>query len=71
MARFLVHSSFDSRQAVDGTCDQQRLRSDSADAQADLSLHKSHKSCCRFCLALAQLIIKPLALLVKFQQTTF
>ena len=41
--------------AVWGTCYQRRLWSDSADAQADLSLHWSHKSYCRFCRALDQM----------------
>ena len=55
MARVFVHSSFDSVEAVEGTCDQRRLRSDCADAQADLSLRWSHKSYCRFYRALAHI----------------
>ena len=47
MARVLVYSSLDSLKAVEGTCDQRRLRSDCANAQADLSLRWSHKSYCR------------------------
>ena len=55
MVRVLVHLSLDSPEAVEGTCDQRRLRSDCADAQADLSLRWSHKLYCRFCHALTQL----------------
>ena len=57
MARALVYSSLDSLEAVEGTCDQRRLWSDCADAQADLSLRWSHKSHCRFCRALAHFSI--------------
>ena len=53
MSRDLVHHSSDSLEAVEGTRDQRRLRSDCADAQADLSLRWSHKSYCRICGALA------------------
>ena len=42
MARFLVHPSLDRSEAVEGTCDQRRLWSDCADAQADLRLRWSH-----------------------------
>ena len=56
MARVLVYPSFNSPDAVKGTCDQRRLWSDSADAQSDLSLRWSHKSYCRFCRALAQFL---------------
>ena len=55
MARILVYSSLDSLEAVESTCDQQRLWSACANAQADLSLRCSHMSYCRFCRALAQL----------------
>ena len=46
-----------SPKAVEGTCDQRRLWSDCADAQSDLSLCWSHKSYCRFCCALAHLVL--------------
>ena len=52
----LVHSSLNSIEAVEGTCDQRRLWSDCADAQADLSLRWSHKSSSRFCRALGHLV---------------
>ena len=55
MARVLVYPSLDSPEAVKGTCDQRRLRSDCADAQADLSRRWSHKSYSRFCRALAHI----------------
>ena len=55
MARILVYPSFDSPKAVDGTCHQWRPWSDCAEAQADLSLHWSHKSYCKFCPALAHI----------------
>ena len=55
MARLLVHSSLDSLEAVEGTCNQRRLWSDCADAQADLWLHWSHKSYCRLSRALAHI----------------
>ena len=42
MARVLVYPSLNSLNAVEGTCDQQRLWSDCTDAQADLSLRWSH-----------------------------
>ena len=48
MARVLGHHSLDSMEAVHGTCDQRRLWSDCAEAQADLSLRLSHKSYCSF-----------------------
>ena len=56
MARVMVYPSLDSLEVVEGTCDQQKLWSDCADAQADLSLRWSHKSYCRFCRALAQIL---------------
>ena len=43
MAWVLVTSLYFPK-AVEGTCDQRRLRSDYADVQADLSLRRSHKS---------------------------
>ena len=43
MASVLVYPSFDSLDAVEGTCDRRKLWSDCADAQADLSLRWSHK----------------------------
>ena len=56
MTRVLVYLSLDSLEAVEGTCDQRRLWSDCADAQADLSLLWSQKSKWRFfCCALAQM----------------
>ena len=59
MTRFLVYPSLDSPEVVEGTYDQQRLWSDCADAQADLSLRWSRKSYCRFCHALAYLSRHP------------
>ena len=50
MARVPIYPSLDSLKAVKDTCDQRRLRSDCADAQADRSLRWSHKSYCRFCM---------------------
>ena len=44
MARGLVYPSLDSRETEEGSWDQQRLWSDYADVQADLSLLWSHKS---------------------------
>ena len=38
LTRVLVHPSLESPDTVEGTCDQQRLWSDCADAQSDLSL---------------------------------
>ena len=38
----LVHSSLNSLETVEGTCDQRRLWSDCANAQSDLSLRWSH-----------------------------
>ena len=55
MPKVLFHPSLDSPEAVEGTCDRQRLRSDYVDAQADLNLCWSYKSYCRFCRALAHL----------------
>ena len=49
--------SFDSPEAVEGTCDQRNLWSDSAVVQAVLSLRWSQRSYCRFCRALAHIII--------------
>ena len=57
MARVFVYSSLNSLEALEGTCDQRRLWSDCADAQADLSLCWLHKSYCGFCRALAYLTI--------------
>ena len=54
MASVLNYPSFDSPEAVECSCDQRRLWSDCADAQADLSLRWSHKFYCRFCRALGQ-----------------
>ena len=42
---------------VEGTCYQRRLGSDCANAQADLSLRWLHKSYCRFCRALDQILL--------------
>ena len=42
-------------EAIKGTGDQRRLWSDCAESQADLSLRWSHKSYCRFCLAVAHI----------------
>ena len=56
MPRALVYPTLDSLEAEEGTYDQQRLWSDYEDAQADLSLHWSHKSYCRFCQALAHML---------------
>ena len=58
MAKILVILSWDSLEAVEDTCDQRRLCSDCADAQADLSLRCSHKSYCGFCRVLALLFSK-------------
>ena len=55
MTRVLVCPSLNSPAAEEGTCDQRRLWSDCADAQADLSLRWSHKFYCRFCRVLAQI----------------
>ena len=38
IAKVLIHSSFDSPKAVEGTCSQRTFQSDCPDAQADLSL---------------------------------
>ena len=56
MARVLIYPSLGSPMAIEGTCNQRRLRSDCANVQVDLSLHWSHKSYCRFCRALAQIV---------------
>ena len=56
MSRVLVYPSLDSPEDVNGTCDQRRLWSDCADAQADLSLRWSQKFHGRFCRSLAQFI---------------
>ena len=56
MARVLVYPSFDSKEAIEDTCDQRTLRSDCADAQADPGLRWPHKSYCRSCGALAQIV---------------
>ena len=42
MARVLVYPSLDSPESVEGTCNQRRLWSDCADAQADLNLSWLH-----------------------------
>ena len=52
----LAYSSLDSLEAVESTCNQLRLSSDCADAQADLSLRWLHKSYCRFCHVLADMV---------------
>ena len=44
MSRVLVYPSLDSLEAFKGTCDQRRLWSDCADAQADLSFRESRIS---------------------------
>ena len=54
VAMALVYPSLDRPEAVRGTCDKRRHRSDCADAQSDLCLRLPHKSYCRFCRALAQ-----------------
>ena len=56
IARVLVYLSSHSLEAAEGPCDQRRLWSDCADAQADLNLRWSHKSYCRFCHALAPMV---------------
>ena len=63
VARVLVYPALDSLEAVKGTCDQRKLRSDCADAQSDLSLRWSHKSSCRSCRALVYIIFLSLLLL--------
>ena len=57
MARLLIYPSFNSPEAVENTCNQQKLRSDCTDALADPSLCWSHKSYCRFCRALAHMLL--------------
>ena len=57
MAKIFVYPSLDRLEAVEGTCNQQRLWSNYVDAQADMNLHWSHKSYCRFCHVLAQFIV--------------
>ena len=59
IARVHVYLSLDSTEAAEDTCNQRRLRSDCADAQADLSLRWSHKSYCRVCRALVQMSFSP------------
>ena len=56
MARVLVYPSLDSPKSLEDTRNQRRLWSDCVDAQADLSLHWSHKFNYRFCQALVQII---------------
>ena len=51
MTRVFVYLPLNSLVAVEGQCDQRRLWSDCADAQADLSLRLSHQCYCRFCRA--------------------
>ena len=58
VARFLVHPSLDSPDAVEGTCGRGKFWSDCVYAQADLNLRWSHKSYCRFCRALAQMLFE-------------
>ena len=53
IARVLFYPSLDIPEAVEDTCDQRKLWSDCADAQAVQSLRWSHKSYYRFCRALA------------------
>ena len=48
----ITYLSLDSPEAAEGTCDQVH-----ANAQADLSLRWSHRLYCRFCRALAHLLI--------------
>ena len=57
MARVLVYPSSDSLAALERTCDQRRLWSDCADAQADLSLRCPHKSYRRFCRMLTHILM--------------
>ena len=59
LASVLVYPSLASLEVVEDTCDQRRLWSDCADAQADLIIRWSHKSYYRFCRALAQLLWRP------------
>ena len=54
MVSFLFSSLY-SLEAVEGTCEQRRLWSDCANAQADLRLRWSHKPYCRFYRALLKL----------------
>ena len=60
MARVLLYPSLGSLEATEDTCDQRRLWLDWANAQADLSLHWSQKSYCRFCHALAHIMFSGL-----------
>ena len=53
LARVLVYPFLDSPEAVEDTCNQRELWSDSADAQADLSFHWWHK--CWFCRPLTHI----------------
>ena len=69
IAGVFVYSSLDSLDAVDGTCDQRRLWSDYAEAQANLSLRWSHKSYCRFSRALAHLHISYLHIIGRTHHT--
>ena len=64
MTRVVVYPSLDSPEAVEGMCNQQRLRSDCADAQTDLCLRWSHVLC-RFCQALAQITDATLKLCLR------
>ena len=57
MARVLGHPSFDIPEAAEGTGDQWRLWSDCESAQSDQSLRWWHKSYCRFCRALAHMLM--------------
>ena len=68
MSRVLVRPSLDSPEAVEGTYDWQRHWSDCTDAQADLSLCWSHKSYCRFCHALAHIIIISMILWCRYNR---
>ena len=64
IAKVLIYSLLDSSKAVERTCDQQRLWSDCADAQVDLSLRWSHKSCCRFRRALTHMLFSSFGILL-------
>ena len=57
MTRVLVYPSLYSPKAVEGTCNQWSLRSDCADAKADLRLRWSQKSYCTFCHTLAHIFM--------------
>ena len=58
IARVFIYPALSSSEAVEGTCNQRRLCSECADAQADLSLRWIDESYCRFCHALAHLNIR-------------